>query len=93
MNQKLKLHTQKPKEDNTWINVFRKNQNITELTREILGDLIDVIYIHEGGDITVVFKYENEYKQALKFIKDNKEYCEQLKGNKVFEDMVNKIAI
>ena len=93
LRKKLKLQSQTPKEDNTWINIFRKNQNITELTREILGDLIDVIYIHEGGDITVVFKYENEYKQELKFIKDNKEYCEQLKGNKVFEDMVNKIAI
>ncbi len=60
------------KKDNYWIEHFRRNKKIKTLTREIINELIDTIYVHEGGNITIKFKYQDEYKEALEFI-DNKE--------------------
>ena len=71
--------------------MFRKNQDITKLTREILSELINVIYIHEGENITIEFKYENEYKQALKFLKENKEYIEKIKGNQILMEKIQSV--
>lgn len=79
LNEKLSVLNENKQEDVNWIEKFRKNQNITELTREILSELVDVIYIHEDENITVVFKYEDEYKQALRFIKENSENAERFR--------------
>lgn len=57
------------KKDNYWIDHFKKNKNIKTLTREIIYELIDTIYVHEGGNITIKFKYQDEYKKALEFLK------------------------
>ena len=91
LNKKSTLYNQDKKEDNKWIEVFRKNQDITKLTREILSELINVIYIHEGENITIEFKYENEYKQALKFLKENKEYIEKIKGNQILMEKIQSV--
>ena len=56
------------KKDNYWIDHFKKNKNIKTLTREIIYELIDTIYVHEGGNITIKFKYQDEYKNALEFL-------------------------
>lgn len=48
---------------NTWMDIFKKYKNITELTRDVVLDLIDVVYIHEGKKITIVFKYDDELKK------------------------------
>lgn len=60
------------KDNNEWINKFKQNQGITELTKPVVDNLIDNIYICENERIIVSFKYEDEYKQALEFINDNK---------------------
>lgn len=60
------------KDNNEWINKFKQNQGITELTKPVLDNLVDNIYICEDERIIVSFKYEDEYKQALEFINDNK---------------------
>lgn len=57
---------------NTWMEVFKKYNNITELTREVVLDLIDVVYVHENKKITIVFKYDDELKKVLNFIEENK---------------------
>lgn len=56
------------KKDNYWIDHFKKNKNIKTVTREIIYELIDTIYVHEGGNITIKFKYQDEYKNALEFL-------------------------
>ena len=35
-------------------------------------ELIDYIYVHENGNITIKFKFEDEFKSILEYIKDNK---------------------
>lgn len=37
-------------------------------TRNLLLELIDEILIHEGGNITVKFKFDDAYKDALEYI-------------------------
>ncbi len=59
--------------ENSWITVFKKNQNITELTKEIIDELINCIYVHEGGKITIDFNFKDEYENALNYIKENEE--------------------
>ena len=57
------------KKDGYWIDHFKKNKNIKKLTREIIYELIDTIYVHEGENITIKFKYQDEYEKALNFLK------------------------
>ena len=58
---------------NEWIERFKAKQNITELTRDVITEFIDCIYVHEGGDITVKFKFQDEYERALEYIKENEQ--------------------
>ena len=57
--------------ENEWIKRFKDKQNITELTRDIIVEFIDCIYVHEGGNITVKFKFQDEYERLLEYIKQN----------------------
>ena len=43
------------------------------LTTDDLVELVDKIYVHEGGKITIKFKFEDAYEQALEFINLNYE--------------------
>ena len=61
------------KEDEYWIEHFRRNKKIKSLSREVIEELIDCIYIHEGGNITIKFKYQDEYERALKSIENEME--------------------
>lgn len=55
-----------------WINTFRNIENIDELNYRLVRDLIACIYVHENGKITIKFKYQDEFEEAIKFIKDNR---------------------
>ena len=57
------------KTNNDWIDKFKKYKNITELSREIIDELIDNIFVHEGNKVTIKFNYEDEYKTAIEYIK------------------------
>ena len=57
------------KKDNYWIEHFKRNKKIKTLSREMIYELIDCIYVHEGGNITIKFKYQDEFESAIEFIK------------------------
>lgn len=59
--------------ENRFIENFKKHQNITELTRDILVELIENVYIYEGGRIEVVVKFRDEYLTALEYIEINRQ--------------------
>ena len=61
------------KADEYWIEHFRRNKKIKSLSREVIEELIDCIYVHEGGNITIKFKYQDEYERALKSIENEME--------------------
>lgn len=56
-----------------WIEHFRRNKKIKSLSRDVIEELIDCIYVHEGGNITVKFKYQDEYERVLNGINNEKE--------------------
>jgi len=58
--------------NNAFISNFAKYKPIDKLTREILIELIDVIYIHEGGKITIKFNFYDELEKAAEFIENNR---------------------
>ena len=72
-NIKRELYAQENDTDsiNNFLKTFIKYKEITSLNREILIALVDYIYIHEGGHITIEFKYEDEYAKAAEFIANN----------------------
>lgn len=55
------------KSDNPYLKHFLKFKNIDSLSQEILTQLIEVIYIHEGGDLTIKFRFEDQYKRIVDF--------------------------
>ena len=40
-----------------------EEKKIKSLSRDVIEELIDCIYVHEGGNITVKFKYQDEYER------------------------------
>ena len=58
---------QNMKKDNYWIEHFRRNKKIKELTRNVINELVDTIYVHEGGNITIKFKYQDELQKTIDF--------------------------
>ncbi len=65
---------QELKKDNYWIDHFKKNKNIKEVNREIIYELIDTIYVHENENITIRFKYQDEYSKAIELL--NSKECD-----------------
>ena len=62
---------------NQFLENFLKFKNITELTREVMAALIDMIYIYEDNKIKIVFKYQDPFKFAMEYIENNKKYLEK----------------
>ena len=52
---------------------FKKYGNIECLTRPLLTELVQEIFVHEGGDIEVVFKFKDAYAEAVEYIELNKQ--------------------
>jgi len=52
---------------NPYFDAFRKHRNLTELSRGIVAELIDVVRIHEGGDIDIAFAFADQHRRALEF--------------------------
>lgn len=62
--------------DNDFIAHFKKYGNINQLTRSLLIELVEEIFIHEGGDVEIVFKFKDSYQQVLEYIELNKDIIE-----------------
>lgn len=48
---------------------FLEHKNIEKLDRNIVLSLIEKVIIHEEARIEIVFKYEDEYKAAVRIAK------------------------
>lgn len=54
-----KLDTQYDK----WVEAFRNYINVTELTRDMILELINRIEVNSDGSITIFYKFQNPYKR------------------------------
>lgn len=57
--------------ENPFLVAFRKYENINKLTRDILIELVDTIRVYENGNISVRFKFANEYRRVAEYIEVN----------------------
>lgn len=57
--------------ENPFWETFRKYENMDKLTWEILIELVDVIKVYEGGDISIKFKYADELLRFTEYIEVN----------------------
>lgn len=61
-----------------WVEKFLENKNISELSKKVIDDLIDDIYVHQDGNITIKFKFQDEYQNVLQYIKENEYLLEEV---------------
>jgi len=57
--------------ENPFLSAFRQFENIDKLTREIVIELVDHIKVYEGGDISIRFKFADEYRRVSEYIEAN----------------------
>lgn len=58
--------------DNAFLTHFKKYGKIKKLTRPILTELVDSILVHEGGNITINFKFKDAYEQIVDYMEKAK---------------------
>lgn len=58
-------------ETNSFLAQFVQYRSLQKLTREAVIELIDMIYVHEGGGITIQFKFSDAYAAAKEYIRDH----------------------
>ena len=63
-NQKKKYEV-KNNTHNEWIERIKNDKKIVELSRDIMIELIDCIYIKENNDIIIKFNFKDEFKEYL----------------------------
>ncbi len=61
------------KKNDSWIDHYKRNRKIKKLTRDVLLELIDTIYITEDGNVDIIFKYRNEYNELLLYLEEGVE--------------------
>ena len=66
--------------ESPFLAAFLKYQNIDKLTREILAELIDYIKVYEGGNISVKFKYADEFRRMAEYIELNAPMVQEAVG-------------
>ena len=57
--------------ENPFLVAFRKYENVTTLSRDILIDLVDSITVYEGGNISIVLRFADELRRVQDFIEIN----------------------
>ena len=57
--------------ENPFLVAFRKYENVTTLSREILIELVDSITVHEGGNVSIVLRFADELRRVQEYIEVN----------------------
>ena len=70
IKEEIKKYHESTSSENQFITHFLKYKSIETLTREVIVELIEMIYVHEGGTVTVEFKYQDEYQRLLDLIEE-----------------------
>lgn len=69
--------------DEPYLTAFLKHKNIIQLSRGLLVELIDTIYVHEGGEITIEFNFADQHRRILEYIENNRQELEILESRRV----------
>ncbi len=69
--------------DNPYLQTFLKYQCIKELNRSAVVDLVDVIYVHQGGQIDILFNFQDQHKLIMSFMENNTHDLSLIEGGRV----------
>ncbi len=69
----------KPNKNIDWIEKFKTNKNLKQLSKKVIDELIEDIFVSENGNIKIIFKYEDEYFETINFLK--KHNCDIINKN------------
>lgn len=59
--------------ENKFIANFKQYGKIDKLSRTILTELVDSIYVHTDGNITINFKFNDAYQQIVEYVENAKQ--------------------
>lgn len=65
---------------NAFLSAFVKYRNLEKLSREVVVELIDAIYVHQDGSLTIQFRFEDAFEQAVQYIRQNRQLADGLSG-------------
>ena len=60
-------------ENNKWIKLMKSVSSATRLTQELVDESIELVKVHEGGDIELIMKYRDIYELTVQSIKEVQE--------------------
>lgn len=56
----------------SWLSQFREYENITEISRKLIVNLVERINLYEGPEIEVVFRQKDQFSDILSFLEEQK---------------------
>ena len=63
-------------DDNPYLTAFLKHRNIQSLSRGLLVELVNAIYVHEDKSIEIEFNFADQYRRIAEYVENNqKELC------------------
>ena len=57
-------------ENNKWIKLMKSVSTATRLTQELVDESIELVKVHEGGDIELTMKYRDIYELTVQSVKE-----------------------
>lgn len=59
--------------ESNFVKMFKKYQNLTELTRPVVAELIHKILIYEDGRVEIIFQFQDEMEDMAESLKEHLE--------------------
>ena len=60
----------KIRKNDYWIGHFKRNRRIKKITKEVLHELVENIFVYENGQVEVIFKYKDEFMNLIKYLEE-----------------------
>ena len=57
--------------DDPYLTTFLKHRNIERLSRGLLVELVNAIYVHEDNSIDIEFNFSDQYRRIAEYIEGN----------------------
>jgi DNA invertase Pin-like site-specific DNA recombinase len=57
--------------ENSYLQTFLRYGAMKELDRSAVVDLVDTVYVHEGGEVEIKFNFQDQHKRIMEFIESN----------------------
>lgn len=59
---------------NCFVETFKRYRTITTLSREVLSELIETIYVEKDGKLKIIFRFQDEFQRALSITRSRGEH-------------------